>query len=625
MGAQASATLPAAAPTLSFLSETGDIITNNAKKALTLTNDGTVSFSQVTNAELWDGTGSAEDKWVDNGDGTWTYKMKVFDVAADYYIWEEPLPGFSCDLDNNTGYTVIHYPTKKNVVITNTRTTDDSCSLTLRKVLTGAVNDYPSEDFANRDYHFTVTLSGSGLAGKKVFGHTTFTDGVAHVTLKGGGMDTFTNIPSGVSYSVTEQEENYGGMIDTIYSPAGTLNADNKNVTFTVTNNVKPSLKSLDITKTVLPYEGGELDDDDLSRVFTFNIDLHADISGVFGDLYFTAGKATAYLKHGETAHITGIPSTADSYTVTEVENSLYTCDKPVQEGELVAGETAHADFKNTKLPEEEKETGGFTITKTVNGKSTDAKFSFNVSMQNLDKNAVYPLSDGTSFASDINGSANLTIQLAHGESVKFSDLPVGTVYTVSEQACGYYASYAISGTDRVTPLTDKNTVTDRQLATSAITVQKDDDITIAFTNTDKRFDVRVAKVDADDEFVIDAVLQIIEKGNEENVLDEWVTTEDYHTAQIPQGTYILREKQAPFGYRKADDIEFTVSANGDITINDETVYMIKMVDEPVKLSVTGAGGIYPVIIASAITFTMLLLAVVIKKRSFKNKKRKGE
>ena len=167
--------------------------------------------------------------------------------------------------------------------------------------------------------------------------------------------------------------------------------------------------------------------------------------------------------------------------------------------------------------------------------------------------------------------------------------------------------------------------MTDRQLATSAITVQKDDDITIAFTNTDKRFDVRVAKVDADDEFVTDAVLQIIEKGNEENVLDEWVTTEDYHTAQIPQGTYILREKQAPFGYRKADDIEFTVSANGDITINDETVYMIKMVDEPVKLSVTGAGGIYPVITASAITCTMLLLAVVIKKRSFKNKKRKGE
>ena len=65
---------------------------------------------------------------------------------------------------------------------------------------------------------------------------------------------------------------------------------------------------------------------------------------------------------------------------------------------------------------------------------------------------------------------------LKHGDSVKFSDLPVGAEYTVSEQACGYYASYTISGTDRVTPLTDKNTVTDKQLTTSKITVQKDAD-----------------------------------------------------------------------------------------------------------------------------------------------------
>ena len=204
---------------------------------------------------------------------------------------------------------------------------------------------------------------------------------------------------------------------------------------------------------------------------------------------------------------------------------------------------------------------------------------------------------------------------LKHGDSVKFSDLPVGAEYTVSEQACGYYASYTISGTDRVTPLTDKNTVTDKQLTTSKITVQKDDDITIAYTNTDKRYDVRIAKVDEDDEFVTDAVLQIIEKDNEQNVIEEWLTGEDYHTAQILQGTYILREKQAPFGYMKAPDIEFTVSANGDITINDETVYMIKMVDKPVNLAVTGAGGVIPVAALASITFVILLAAVVIKNR----------
>ena len=65
----------------------------------------------------------------------------------------------------------------------------------------------------------------------------------------------------------------------------------------------------------------------------------------------------------------------------------------------------------------------------------------------------------------------------------------------------------------------------------------------------------------------------------------------------------------------KAPDIEFTVSANGDITINDETVYMIKMVDEPVKLSVTGAGGVIPVAVSASISFVILLAAVVIKNR----------
>ena len=579
------------------------------------TNTNTVTFSQITNSEVTSNSDDSVGKWLDNRDGTWTYKMKVFNVPATYYIWEEPIPGFKCDLDNSTGYTVIDYPSQNSATITNTRTTTNTCSLTLKKVLTGNASDYPEYDLENMDYTFRVTLRGEGVAGEKVFGYTKFTNGTADVTLKAGEQMTFTNIPRGVTYTVTEQEENYQGIFDTTYSPSGTLTEDNSDVTFTVTNNIKPK-KSFDITKHVLRYDNGELDAEDLDRVFTFNVNLHADINGLFGDLIFTGGTATAYLKHDETVSITGLPNEVESYTVTEVENSLYTCDQLTQSGTLTVGETAHVVFNNKKIPETERDTGSFTLKKLINGKTTtDNEFAFNIAMSKLDKNAVYTLSNGTQFTTDQNGTVNLTLMLKHGDSVKFSDLPVGAEYTVSEQACGYYASYTISGTDRVTPLTDKNTVTDKQLTTSKITVQKDDDITIAYTNTDKRYDVRIAKVDEDDEFVTDAVLQIIEKGNEENVLDEWVTTEDYHTAQIPQGTYILREKQAPFGYMKAPDIEFTVSANGDITINGETVYMIKMVDKPVNLAVTGAGGVIPVAVSASISFVILLAAVVIKNR----------
>ncbi|WP_407723912.1 BspA family leucine-rich repeat surface protein [Ruminococcus sp. JL13D9] len=586
------------------------------------TNTNTVTFSQITNSEVTSNSDDAEGKWLDNRDGTWTYKMKVFNVPATYYIWEEPIPGFKCDLDNSTGYTVINYPRQNSATITNTRTTTDTCSLTLKKVLEGNASDYPEYDLAGMDYHFNVKLTGDGVAGKKIFGYTKFTNGEATVTLKAGEQITFTNIPRGVTYTVTEQEENYQGVFDTTYSPSGTLTENNSDVTFTVTNNIKPK-KSLNIKKTVLPYDGGELDDEDRARVFTFNVDLHADINGLYGELIFAGGKATAYLKHGETVRITGLPDTVGSYTVTEAESALYTCDQPTQSGELIGKETS-IEFKNTKIPEEERDTGSFTLKKLINGKTTtDNEFAFNIALSKLDKNAVYTLSDGTQFTTDQNGTVNLTLTLKHGDSVTFSDLPVGAEYTVSEQACNYTASYAITGTERVVPLSAENTETDKQLTTSKITVQKDDDITITYTNTDKRYDVRIAKVDEDDEFVTDAVLQIIEKGNEENVLDEWVTTEDYHTAQIPQGTYILREKQAPFGYMKAPDIEFTVNADGTITSGGENVLMLKMVDKPIVLAVTGAVGVIPVVIAATSSFILLLTAVVIKnrKKSIKEKR----
>ena len=78
------------------------------------TNTNTVTFSQITNSEVTSNSDDAEGKWLDKGNGTWTYKMKVFDVPATYYIWEEPLPGFKCDLEEGTGtgYTVINYPTQ---------------------------------------------------------------------------------------------------------------------------------------------------------------------------------------------------------------------------------------------------------------------------------------------------------------------------------------------------------------------------------------------------------------------------------------------------------------------------------------------------------------------------------
>ena len=42
---------------------------------------------------------NAYNLWVDNGDGTWTYRFNVYDGDATYYIWEEALPGYTSDTD----------------------------------------------------------------------------------------------------------------------------------------------------------------------------------------------------------------------------------------------------------------------------------------------------------------------------------------------------------------------------------------------------------------------------------------------------------------------------------------------------------------------------------------------
>ena len=65
----------------------------------------------------------------------------------------------------------------------------------------------------------------------------------------------------------------------------------------------------------------------------------------------------------------------------------------------------------------------------------------------------------------------------------------------------------------------------------------------------------------------------------------------------------------------KAPDIEFTVNADGTITSGGENVLMLKMVDKPVELAVTGAGGVIPVAVSASISFVILLAAVVIKNR----------
>ncbi len=72
------------------------------------------------------------------------------------------------------------------------------------------------------------------------------------------------------------------------------------------------------------------------------------------------------------------------------------------------------------------------------------------------------------------------------------------------------------------------------------------------------------------------ATLQVIDKDG--NIVEEWVSANEPHYIEaklIAGETYTLREITAPDGYNTAEDIEFTVKADGsvtEVTMKDEAI-----------------------------------------------------
>lgn len=68
---------------------------------------------------------------------------------------------------------------------------------------------------------------------------------------------------------------------------------------------------------------------------------------------------------------------------------------------------------------------------------------------------------------------------------------------------------------------------------------------------------VITTKVDEKGNPLKGAVLQIIDSNG--NIVDEWISDGTEHESLLPEGDYVLHEKQAPNGYIKAKDKSFTV------------------------------------------------------------------
>lgn len=111
--------------------------------------------------------------------------------------------------------------------ITNTRDGD----LLVEKEVTG------SDGQKNREFHFTVTLSGTSVTGIQAetitdeYGDMTFTNGVAEFTLKHGEQKLAEDLPAGLTYTVVETDANTNRYRTTYRGETGTIPAGDTAVT----------------------------------------------------------------------------------------------------------------------------------------------------------------------------------------------------------------------------------------------------------------------------------------------------------------------------------------------------------------------------------------------------------
>lgn len=196
---------------------------------------------------------------------------------------------------------------------------------------------------------------------------------------------------------------------------------------------------NLAVQKTVAG-NAGETD-----REWNFTVALDdAGISGIYGDMSFTGGKATFTLKHGEQKTARGLPA-GISYTVTEdkADDYVTTPDGGTIRGEIEANKTATAAFTNTRDVFQ-----SLTVKKTVGGADGDKeklwRFTIELKKAGAPLNGTFPCKggsfDGVSPPEDgtlvfVDGKAD--IYLKHGQTIAIENLPVNVDYIVTEDEAG--------------------------------------------------------------------------------------------------------------------------------------------------------------------------------------------
>lgn len=506
---------------------------------------------------------SQADKWVKGEDNVWTYTFNVFDDTLEYKLFEETMDGYTSEA-MLPKYAIVNGTQSKVATITN-KSTVGTGSFHLSKVVNG-------ELVPGASYTFFLNFSNpNGFFNKpRVLSGVSIFDGHAMVQLKGGQDLVIEGLPEGTVVSVSEQEGAY----------KATYSAENVTI---------ESGKQSDIicTNTFTPPEPGELGDvtlvkkvsgvADENTEYPFRVEfsnLGPNQTYITSEHGFTfnsdnTGHALVDVKLKKDQSITfkKLPVNA-TYQVTELAGA-YTSKYELSDSEGInkinsengLNEEENKDLSTTVETVDANENISITFTNTIEHKQslvvtkvepeeTAEKYPFSIQFLNMKPNSFFS-SDIGLVRADENGEATKDFTLGNGESVRFTDIPVGVEYKVTELANKKLAQYALTANKGTFVTAEKeNTETVLDLSTELETVDDGEDATVTFTNiTPPSAKIQLTKFGENSEKLGGATYALY-KGeffiknidiNENGKSDE--------IGEISVGKYHLIEIKAPEGY----------------------------------------------------------------------------
>lgn len=443
-----------------------------------------------------DGDGKTDVTLLKEGD-EWKYIFNVADDSSLYYGWEvNPPEGYEVENGYGTKQNPaigIQYARTDNIDIDGVQNGEYEGGIDTTKVYTvpgaSTLNIKMMSDVTDGDY--VVLWSGS---------HTDYTavnDSDKGIKIVKKNDETYKINDNSVTigfHSEPGEKKSFGYYAEI----SGNNNASGLTATNVSTEEPALDVGNLCIKKQVLEADGSPSTDD---KIFKFNIELSSDDDKIsvmlvnkknYGDVTIEGGKGSFYLSNGGSVNLTGIPAGV-KYHITEDAADSYESVLTNGDGAIQKDMTTRVTCTNTKKTQPEVKKQTLTIKKIVKNGDNKDNFTFHISFSNLEKNVKYKYKKGdaeTVFASDKDGTADVTFMLANNENVVFENIPENTKYQVTEDANKYYASYEITNAVKTVQQKKGNEQTDQSLSTGTETVDADENAAVTFTNTGKEPDV---------------------------------------------------------------------------------------------------------------------------------------